>query len=272
MRGLLIAIFIALQLLLGWYYWQSSKTCCSDTIEKEEVTKITEKVVAPVAKAVTGPLLFNWSDGKTVTDNTWTNKKQAVLDDLKEGQKLEITGQYRSDEVNGSSFENVGVARAHETRKLFSDLPDDRFILLGKLVDDKVDKTGLFASATFANRTVNKSIKETADGTQIYFPFNSTNKLNDSTVERYLDDVAERVKASGERIRLTGHTDEIGSSESNVSLGQKRSDIVKRYLMSKGVASAKITAQSAGETKPIASNSSSDGRAKNRRTELQIIK
>ncbi len=275
MRALLIAIIIAVQCFLGWRYWTDSKACCGDSTETSAVSEVTKKVapaaaVVPAVKKVTGPLLFNWSNGETITDDTWPARKKSILDGLKDGQKLEITGLYRSDEKNTSEFENLGIARANETRKLFSELKDDRVILLGKLVNDEVDQSGPFASARFANRTVNKSITETANSTQIYFPYNSTNKLNDSTVEKYLDEVANRVKASGEKITLTGHTDDRGDDNSNKRLGQMRADIVKRYLVSKGVPANKIVATSDGEKSPIATNATKAGRAKNRRTELKI--
>ena len=275
MRALLIAIIIALQCFLGWRYWTDSKACCGDSTETSAVSEVTKKVapaaaVVPAVKKVTGPLLFNWSNGETITDDTWPARKKSILDGLKDGQKLEITGLYRSDEKNTSTFENLGIARANETRKLFTELKDDQVILLGKLVNDKVDQSGPFASARFANRTMNNSIKETADVTQIYFPYNSTNKLNDSVVEKYLDDVATRVKASGEKVSLTGHTDDRGDDASNLRLGQMRADIVKRYLLSKGVAANKVVATSAGEKSPIATNATKEGRAKNRRTELKI--
>ncbi len=282
MRALLIALIVAVQLLLGWCYWNDAKDCCNNTAETNEVSEKTSKAApaaaavttaaAAVAKKVSGPLLFNWSNGKTLTDNTWPNKKKSILAGLKNDQKLEITGLYRSDEKNTSQFENLGVARANETRKLFSELPDDRIILLGKQVNDNVDQEGPFASASFASRTINKSIKETANGTEIYFPYNSTNKLNDNTVEKYLDDVATRVKASGERVRLTGHTDALGSDASNMKLGQWRADVVQKYLEKKGVSGSKIIALTKGESQPIATNNTDAGRAKNRRTELQIIK
>ncbi|MCL4165843.1 UNVERIFIED_CONTAM: hypothetical protein GTU68_047178, partial [Idotea baltica] len=91
-------------------------------------------------------------------------------------------------------------------------------------------------------------------------------------VENYLDDVADRVKKSGERVRLTGHTDSFGDDASNQRLGQNRADIIKRYLVSKGVASSKILTASKGESSPLTTNATKAGRAENRRTELQIIK
>ncbi|MEE9438179.1 MAG: OmpA family protein, partial [Saprospiraceae bacterium] len=91
-------------------------------------------------------------------------------------------------------------------------------------------------------------------------------------VEKYLSDVAKRVIKSGERVKLTGHTDNVDSDSFNHKLGMRRANIVKKYLLNKGVKANKIIAQSKGEKAPIATNSNSKGRAQNRRTELQIIK
>jgi len=53
-------------------------------------------------------------------------------------------------------------------------------------------------------------------------------------------------------------------------LGQRRADVIKNYLISKGVSRANIIASSKGETSPRADNSTASGKAENRRTELQI--
>ena len=57
-----------------------------------------------------------------------------------------------------------------------------------------------------------------------------------------------------------------------MSLGQRRADIIKRYLIDQGVPANQITALSKGELDPVADNGTKAGMAKNRRTELQIIK
>ena len=131
----------------------------------------------------------------------------------------------------------------------------------------------MFKSVEFRNLKNTAAIKEIDDRTLIYFPFNSTNKLKDAEVEAYLNDVAKRVKKSGERVRLTGHTDSMSSSESNIRLGQRRANIVKQYLISLGVRSSKIIAESKGETQPASGAYVNNKKsAANRRTELQIIK
>lgn len=78
---------------------------------------------------------------------------------------------------------------------------------------------------------------------------------------------------TAESVVLTGHTDAIGDADKNMVLGERRADIVKKYLITKGVDPTKISILSkGGKSKFIADNSTEDGRSKNRRTELQIIK
>jgi outer membrane protein OmpA-like peptidoglycan-associated protein len=72
-------------------------------------------------------------------------------------------------------------------------------------------------------------------------------------------------------IELGGHTDSIGSNESNQLLSQERVNSVKNYLLDKGVKPDRITAVGYGETKPVVSNSTEEGRAKNRRVEVKIV-
>ena len=98
------------------------------------------------------------------------------------------------------------------------------------------------------------------------------NKLNNSEIEAYLDQVAKRVKETGESVRLTGHTDSLGSSSSNITLGQRRANRIADYLIGQGVRRSQINSTSKGESEPVATNHTEVGRAKNRRTELQIIK
>ncbi|MFT4536253.1 MAG: outer membrane protein OmpA-like peptidoglycan-associated protein [Saprospiraceae bacterium] len=227
------------------------------------------------AKKAAGPLLFNWNKAEAVMGDGWEATRQAILNGLKDGEKLEITGLYKADEAKPVNFENLGLARADEISKLFKPpLPDDRINIRGKLVNpSEGDKTNMFKSVEFRNLKNTAAIKEIDDRTLIYFPFNSTNKLQNADVEAYLNAVADRVIKSGERVRLTGHTDSVSSSESNIRLGQRRANIVKQYLISKGVSSSKIIADSKGESQP-ASGAYVDNKesATDRRTELQIIK
>ena len=68
---------------------------------------------------------------------------------------------------------------------------------------------------------------------------------------------------------IEGHTDNVGEDAFNLDLSQKRADAVKAYLVSKGISPARLTSIGYGESKPVADNSKSSGRAKNRRVELK---
>ncbi|MFQ3578790.1 MAG: OmpA family protein [Bacteroidales bacterium] len=73
-------------------------------------------------------------------------------------------------------------------------------------------------------------------------------------------------------IELAGHTDNVGDDASNMKLSQDRANAVKSYLVKKGISSNRIQAVGYGKQHPIATNDTPEGRSKNRRTEVKIIK
>jgi len=72
------------------------------------------------------------------------------------------------------------------------------------------------------------------------------------------------------KIRVAGHTDERGSDEYNLALGQRRAAAVKRYLVDHGIADARIETISYGEERPVAQGSDETAYAQNRRAEFEI--
>ena len=73
------------------------------------------------------------------------------------------------------------------------------------------------------------------------------------------------------KIAIYGHTDNVGDNGDNLQLSTNRSQAVKNYLILEGISPSRLTAKGFGETSPIASNQSADGRAKNRRTEFVVL-
>lgn len=72
-------------------------------------------------------------------------------------------------------------------------------------------------------------------------------------------------------IEISGHTDNVGNDESNMLLSNKRTIAVKEFLIEKGISENRLQTKAYGETKPIASNETSNGRSLNRRIEVLII-
>jgi len=87
-----------------------------------------------------------------------------------------------------------------------------------------------------------------------------------------LELVAERLRENPElRVRIEGHTDEQASEAHNLELSRERAESVKRILVGFGIAADRLDAVGLGESQPIASNDTPDGRALNRRVELDVI-
>jgi OOP family OmpA-OmpF porin len=87
-----------------------------------------------------------------------------------------------------------------------------------------------------------------------------------------LDDLASKVKGINlEVVIAIGHADSIGSDEYNQRLSVRRAESVKAYLTSKGIEPNRVYTEGKGEKQPVASNRTADGRAKNRRTEIEVI-
>lgn len=88
-----------------------------------------------------------------------------------------------------------------------------------------------------------------------------------------LDEVAEALLANpGVRVEISGHTDNMGADNVNQPLSEARAKAVREYLIGKGVAADRMEARGYGRTRPVATNSTSAGRAENRRVEMSLLK
>jgi NitT/TauT family transport system substrate-binding protein len=105
----------------------------------------------------------------------------------------------------------------------------------------------------------------------IYFPTGSSTL--DENAKAVLDtQVVDLAATFGSAyMRIAGNTDSVGSREANVRLSRARADAVARYLMSKGFERGKFDVVGNGPDKPVASNDTDEGRAKNRRTDFEVI-
>jgi OOP family OmpA-OmpF porin len=87
-----------------------------------------------------------------------------------------------------------------------------------------------------------------------------------------LDDLANKVRGINlEVVIAIGHADSIGSDAYNQKLSVRRAESVKAYLVSKGIEPNRIYTEGKGEKQPVADNKTREGRAKNRRVEIEVI-
>lgn len=87
-----------------------------------------------------------------------------------------------------------------------------------------------------------------------------------ATAKKYLD------KNPSAKLSVVGNTDSDGTDESNVSLSARRAELVKGILVKDGFSAEKLETSGKGEANPIADNATDEGKAKNRRVSISLIK
>lgn len=277
MKKILALITLLLFVVLVWYGWQWYKDtvlCCGDTIitneSKPKPVAPTETTPEPEVKRY-GPLVFNWNDDEPLTNDLWSDKKAEILSAIAKSKILKITGPYYSEEENNTAYDNLGIARAEKVKLLLQDsILTVTIETAGKLVqeNDTVQKEP-FGGTVIEWQTRNENVQELDDKALIYFPYNSSKKLENENINNYLKDVAHNLKDSEHTVLLTGYTDSKGSALSNKRLGLYRAEAIRNLLVEMGVEN-RIIVSSKGEEDPIATNKTEEGRSKNRRVELQI--
>lgn len=198
---------------------------------------------------------------------------------------MTITGLYKADEENSSVFPTLGLARANEVKKAFTALGVSAKQLL---TGDKLLSTNVELSDGVLLDGVEFSFSETTDDLEerlaaikarldanpitIYF---QTGQQNVNLTQEQKQDFADLVfyldNVEGSQAEVGGHTDNVGDEAMNARLSRKRAEFVQEYLVANGLDSKKMSpANGYGPTKPIASNSTSEGKAKNRRVEVRL--
>lgn len=186
-----------------------------------------------------------------------------------------------------AKFELIDLETATTSVESFSDPISGEFLVTlpaGKDYALNVSKSGyLFFSENFALEASSASKPRKEDiplnpikiGKKIvlkniFFETAKYDLKNRSKVE--LNKLIQFLKDNpGLQIKVIGHTDNVGSEASNMALSKSRAQSVSEYITTNGIESSRIVSEGFGANKPIADNSTGEGRAKNRRTEFEII-
>ncbi|MFN0035107.1 MAG: OmpA family protein [Saprospiraceae bacterium] len=244
-------------------YWHCNVCHCCDGTS-----------AAVAATETSGVPLFNWNADKPVPDAKFADWKKDRLAKGGQGDTLLITGYYRANETNG---EQLALARAASIRDMLApEFPPNRVKCAAKLVDDGLaEGSGPKESAGFSwlkmvLKKEDSAIIESDKDVILLFPYNSTEKESDPKVDAYLKDLCEKHKDTNASFTVVGHTDNAGSDESNMAFGAARAKSVAKILRSNGIADSRISTNSKGESEPVASNDTEEGRHQNRRVVITV--
>ncbi len=197
MKKFLALVLFLLFIVWAWFGWQWYKNnilCCNDPIQVE-----TNDYLAPIIAAVKyGPLVYNWNTDKPVTNDLWPEKKNEIQSSDAEGKTLRIVAPYYQEEINNTSFENLGLARAEAIRQILSDsIAIERMEIDSKLnKNSESAKTAPFGGTILEWKIRNENIQEIDNKTLFYFPYNATRKTVNENINNYLKNIAENLKTN----------------------------------------------------------------------------
>lgn len=293
------AYLLGILLTIGIGTWLYNMLCCN-TCCKTAIPEATAPVAATSSPesvfALNGKNIdyqcdknfnFSNSDFKYISPvdtcvDSGIAKLKTALETSK--QKFIITGYALSTEKNTSVYENLGIARAVDVKNYFvsKGIPANLIETKGEIKEVLTEKDNIlygpvdyaFQDAVASAPTEDwAALKEkiNANPLIIYFNTNQTeiqlseeDRKKVTDIVNYLDHVADA------KLEVTGHTDNVGKRDINIKLGQGRANFAKDYLIKNGIAADKIVSDSKGPDQPIADNTTDEGKAKNRRTEIKI--
>ncbi|WP_236969419.1 OmpA family protein [Membranihabitans marinus] len=300
----LFLIGILLTIIIGSYcYWVY---CCGCCVKEEKSSSVMAQSNRPLLEEEGFP--FNWSDNLSnneyhCTDNFIFKQGQPIIvepisdsvdigiDKLRQHlvnnseRDLLITGYYG--ETEAESMPNLGLKRAEAIKEYLvsKGLNPAKIYLASQLTDQlNVSNNNVMKSSSlkigskdeFGDVLLDLNYARLTTGLKahplnIYFDYNRDKLAISQAKTDSLNNIIDYLKeVPGSKIKLVGHTDNRGNPNYNMVLGKKRAEILKAYLINRGIDSSVIEVESAGQTRPIASNDSSAGRSLNRRTEITI--
>lgn len=223
--------------------------------------------------AGSAPIQFNKN-----TDTEVLSNFESYCDSIKTltlTSRVDIAGQYFTDEENSTSFPNLGIARAQKLRDLLISCGVDSTKL--SIVSQKMEApftsqvnvaTAIAAAQIIDINSTDVQIISNHGVTEIYFPSNSTKEMVSETLDNFL--IKTISDAKGKKIYLTGHTDNVGIESANLSLSINRCIAIKEKMIKFGAEANQVVCEGKGSQSPKVNNSSEENRALNRRVEVSI--
>ncbi len=263
--------------------------CYTSNIAKEkvEVTSTDEIQKRSMVFAIAdtnGNTLFEFPESFTINasgDNVFVPESMQGIKDsifnflnLNQNKELLISAKYLEREG-----EPIGINRANFLKNFLvknSGINPSKIIPEAVLSDYAYDDEGHYyegVAMLFRNQSdeTKRLFEQSITNKTLYSNFASTEFKPDRNLQAYAFELKQYLEAYPEvSVSIRGHTDNVGSASSNYRFGLQRAQNVADYLASQGIAKSKMSVDSKGEEKPIASNDTEEGRAKNRRITISI--
>jgi len=283
--GLMIPVLIVWTLFSAYWYVCHIKNQCGfkETVQISQpqmAEPVIKKVAEPIAVFPSWPLYFNWGSATPQLSDHFDSFKQKIINDVPDGDNLQITGYFAAAEINNTDFSDLGLARAYNIRELLADSLSDKRLERARMEltseefshpDWKSEKP--FDLVRFTNLKVNKNVEAVKDDNRLEyqqtFYFGSDSAKSDSQAELTAA-MVEQINSGQQHVEVIGHADNVGNQEHNLKLALLRADAVKVLLVDLGVDAKLISVSSKGEGQPAVSNTTSAGRGQNRRAEVYI--
>ena len=158
-----------------------------------------------------------------------------------------------------------------------AELEDQKRNLVETLAEErkKVDEMGVQALGYFGHysEAVRGRVEDIDDALKNrIIEFESGSAVLAASGTKILDEMAIALnKVGGKQVKIIGHTDSSGDANKNLILSKERAQAVKDYLIGKNIPADSLSVEGLGANKPVADNSTAEGRKKNRRIEFEVI-
>lgn len=281
---LVFLLFCAYALVARWYFVCQMRLLCGErpaTVSdvRLKTLKLTEGDSLVILEGFDQFAFDSAAVGPRLNENNLVFL-DTVAAYLKENpdKNLTVTAFFRSGEaqIQSGFYENIGVARAEEIRKLLTKrgLSEERISLdHGPSEDAELREPLLFETYLFAIPSEFEKVQFSFTNmtfSDANFAFDSDEFRPGTPFVLYADSVKTYLQLNPDKkLRIIGHTDSVGEDQYNHGLGLRRAKSAREYFKELGVVST-IDIESQGKKRPAASNATAEGRQKNRRVNFVI--
>lgn len=205
----------------------------------------------------------------TISGQLCDKKGKAVSTSIRwEDLEENITvGQSQTDPVDGSFFIVLPMGKNYGYY-----INDDDYFPLANNIDLRGKNENIILEKKLEVASIKQMIEENIPMplNNIFFAVGDSTLMTSSVAE--LTRVAELINKIGLKVEISGHTDDTGDFAKNQELSKARANSVYNFLISKGCNAQKLTSIGYGQTRPVASNKTAEGRQQNRRVEIRFLK